>query len=206
MTMITNIASTTSSTSSIDSVKRYLYPGIVALAAAAVGVVAFVGGGRESVFFLVAATAALGAIVWLLFRAGLALIEHTGDAESVVVTGARRKELEREKQALLKALKELDFDHEMGKVSKKDFDDISGQYRARAIRVMRQLDEAGRDYAAMIAKDLKARLDSSGGTGAAAVAAAAALPPGCAKCGTRNDEDAEFCKKCGNKLAEERAS
>jgi ribosomal protein L40E len=25
-------------------------------------------------------------------------------------------------------------------------------------------------------------------------------PEKCAKCGTRNDSDAEFCKKCGNKL------
>ena len=65
-----------------------------------------------------------------------------------MVTGKRRKELEREKQSLLKALKELDFDHQMGKVSDKDFADISATYRARAIRVMRQLDEAGRDYEA----------------------------------------------------------
>jgi hypothetical protein len=208
--MITNIASTTSSTSSIDSVKRYLYPAIVAVVAGIVGTVAFVSGGRAPVFFLVAATAALGGIVWLLFRAGLALTQ-VPESEPIVVTGARRKELEREKQALLKALKELDFDHEMGKVSKKDFEEISQQYRARAIRVMRQLDDAAGDYEKMIARDLAARLGKPTGTGdtvmASAAAAIVAAPLGaCAKCNTRNDDDAEFCKKCGAKLRAEALS
>ena len=101
------------------------------------------------------ATLALGWVVWLAFRAAQALVKEAPVVDAgAVVTGRRRKELEREKQALLKALKELDFDHQMGKVSDKDFADISATYRARAIRVMRQLDDAGRDYEAMIAKEV----------------------------------------------------
>jgi len=89
----------------------------------------------------------------------------------------------------------------MGKVSDKDFADISATYRARAIRVMRQLDDAGRDYEAMIAKDVAERTtgnrQQATGNGQQAVAETADK---CGKCGTRNDADAEFCKKCGNKL------
>ena len=130
---------------------------VVALAVAVGGWAAW-SGGRSSVAFLVGATLAMGWVVWLVFRAAHALVKDAPVVEAgAVVTGKRRKELEREKQSLLKALKELDFDHQMGKVSDKDFADISATYRARAIRVMRQLDEAGRDYEAMIAKDVAAR-------------------------------------------------
>ena len=180
---------------------RLVYPAIVLATAAAVGGYALWSGGRASVPFLVFATLALGWVVWLAFRAAQSLVKEVPVADAgAVVTGKRRKELEREKQALLKALKELDFDHQMGKVSDKDFADISSTYRARAIRVMRQLDDAGRDYEAMIAKEVaerakKSTVDSPPST--------VADPSKCAKCSTKNDSDAEFCKKCGGKLVRE---
>jgi zinc ribbon protein len=147
--------------------------------------------------------------VWLAFRAAHSLTKDAPVVDAgAVVTGKRRKELEREKQALLKALKELDFDHQMGKVSDKDFADISSTYRARAIRVMRQLDDAGRDYEAMIAKDVADRAGKETGdrrpaTGNGQPTATPTPTDGCGKCGTRNDADAEFCKKCGSKLVRE---
>lgn len=186
--------------------RKLLYPAVVLALAAGVGGYATWSGGRTSVPFLVLATLALGWVVWLAFRAAQALVKDAPVAEAgAVVTGKRRKELEREKQALLKALKELDFDHQMGKVSDKDFADISSTYRARAIRVMRQLDDAGRDYEAMIAKEVADRV---GKPAAATAAAATGVTPApdpakCAKCSTKNDSDAEFCKKCGNKLVRE---
>jgi hypothetical protein len=143
------------------------------------------------------ATAALGWVVWLAFRTAQALVKEAPVVEAgAVVTGKRRKELEREKQSLLKALKELDFDHQMGKVSDKDFAEIGTIYRGRAIRVMRQLDEAGRDYEAMIAADVAKKMSAV----SAQPSAPKPEPEKCAKCGTRNDSDAEFCKKCGGKL------
>jgi hypothetical protein len=191
--------------------KRLAYPASVLVAAAVVGGIAASYGGRSSVAFLVMATLTLGWVVWLLFRAAHALIRGDNAAEAGVATGMRRKELDREKKALLKALKELDFDHQMGKVSDKDFADISAQYRARAIRVMRQLDDAGRDYEAMIAKDLAARVkkpEPEKGSSAVSsqLSASAPDPERCGKCGTRNDSDAEFCKKCGGKLASAEAA
>jgi len=179
--------------------RRFIYPAIVLAVAAAVGGYATWAGGRASVPFLVMATLALGWIVWLAFRAANALVKDAPVVEAgVVATGKRRKELEREKASLLKALKELDFDHQMGKVSDKDFADISAIYRGRAIRVMRQLDDAGRDYEAMIAADVGKKLATAGVE--PSTSATKAEPEKCAKCGTRNDSDAEFCKKCGDKL------
>jgi hypothetical protein len=186
-------------------VKRYLYPIIVVVAAAAVGSWTVRAGGRSSAAFLTFATLSLGWVLWQLYRAAQALVREAPAVEAGgIATGKRRKELEREKQSLLKALKELDFDHEMGKVSDKDFADISGQYRARAMGVMRQLDDAGRDYETMIAKDVAERLKADAGSPPAASAPSkpnhSDVSDKCAKCSTRNDQDAEFCKKCGNKL------
>ena len=181
--------------------RRLIYPAVVLALAAGVGGYATWNGGRTSVPFLVMATLALGWVVWLAFRTAQALIKDAPVAEAgAVVTGKRRKELEREKQALLKALKELDFDHQMGKVSDKDFADISSTYRARAIRVMRQLDDAGRDYEAMIAKEVA---DRAGKSTVDSPPSTVADPAKCGKCSTKNDADAEFCKKCGGKLVRE---
>ena len=180
---------------------RLIYPAVAVVVAVAVGGAAAWSGGRASVPFLVMATLALGWVVWLLFRAARALVKDAPVVEAgVVATGKRRKELEREKAALLKALKELEFDHQMGKVSDKDFADISATYRGRAIRVMRQLDDAGRDYESMIAAEIAKRVQAPAAESAPVAAIASDR---CAKCGTKNDSDAEFCKKCGAKLVKE---
>jgi len=187
---------------SSTSRRRLIYPAVVVAVAVAVGATAAWSGGRASVPFLLMATLALGWVVWLVFRAARALVKEAPVVETgVVATGKRRKELEREKAALLKALKELDFDHQMGKVSDKDFADISATYRGRAIRVMRQLDEAGRDYESMIAADVAKRV--GGESTADSRPSTAAATDKCGKCGTKNDSDAEFCKKCGTKLVKE---
>jgi hypothetical protein len=49
-------------------------------------------------------------------------------------------ELEREKRTLLKAIKEAEFDFEMGKLSKVDADAMIAVYRARAIEVIKELE------------------------------------------------------------------
>jgi len=179
-------------------VKRLLVPGLTLLAAAGVGLFAWSQLGRitASSVFLVITTAVLGWVIWVLVRAALALTKEPAAVENARASGRRKKELEREKAALLKALKELEFDHQMGKVSDADFREIGGQYRARAVRVMRQLDVAGgeADYRSLVERDVKTR------TGAKPAEPAPRSKPKCAGCATENDVDAEFCKKCGKKL------
>jgi hypothetical protein len=108
-----------------------------------------------------------------------------------------RAALEREKMLVLRSIKELEFDRAMGKVSAKDFDEMSGRLRARALTLMKQLDDGGTAYRALIERELKARLVAP--APAPTPAAAAVEPAGC-PCGTVNDADAAFCKRCGNKL------
>jgi len=109
-------------------------------------------------------------------------------------TPVRIRELEREKQLVLKAIREIEHDFQMRRINDADYKAMSERYRARALRLMRDID-AGDDFRSLIEQELKTRL-------AAADSAAEAGPatPGCPDCGTVNDADAQFCKKCGKGL------
>lgn len=135
------------------------------------------------------------------------------DVDAPMMIGGRtRLALDREKTLVLRSIKELEFDHAMGKMSQADFDEMGGRLRLRALGLMRQLD-AGGGYREQIAREVAKRLaDSSEGDGLnrsegdglshrqkAATAEAVALPA-CGECGTANDPDARFCKACGFKL------
>jgi hypothetical protein len=110
--------------------------------------------------------------------------------DAQVLGGRTRAVLERDKALVLRSIKELEFDRAMGKVSEKDFAEMSGRLRARATRLMRQLD-AGAGYREQIDREIEKRLGKS------PVVAAAGM---CASCGTKNDVDAKFCKGCGKAM------
>jgi len=146
------------------------------------------------------------------------------------LSDSMRAVLEREKALVLRSIKELEFDRAMGKVSAKDFDEMAGRLRARAMSLMRQLDtEAG--YRELIERELQARLSTPAArarrpgfkdpgitrnnpeqsapgsedpepTSSISDVGPGSLDPGQCQCGTRNDPDAAFCKRCGNKLTD----
>src|SRR5262245_60783097 len=129
----------------------------------------------------------------------------SGDEERTAMVGQRtRAALEREKHLTLRAIKELEFDRAMGKLSEADWHDMSGRLRARAARLIRQLD-AGAGYRDRIERDLAKRIGSDAvpspapGTVAQGSIGALAVPV-CAACATANDPDARFCKNCGQRL------
>ena len=109
-----------------------------------------------------------------------------------------RAALEREKTLVLRSIKELEFDRGMGKVSEKDFAEMSARLRTRAARLMRQLD-AGSLYRDQIQKEVEKRLPTASAPKAPSPAPQAA-PNTCAACAAVNDPDARFCKNCGARL------
>jgi parvulin-like peptidyl-prolyl isomerase len=102
-----------------------------------------------------------------------------------------RASLEQEKLLALKTIKELEFDRAMGKVSDEDFNEMSVRLRARAARLIKQLD-AGDGYRQQIERELAKRLGEA--------PEARREPATCAACQTVNDPDARFCKECGAKV------
>jgi len=113
------------------------------------------------------------------------------------------REIEREKQLVLKAIKEIEFDYQMRKISERDYREMVERYRNRAMRLISEL-EAGGDFRGLIEKELKLRLDLPASEPPASAVAEPATPsagrPACAACKTVNDPDAKFCKSCGGKL------
>jgi len=116
-----------------------------------------------------------------------------------VLGGRTRAALEREKALTLRAIKELEFDRAMGKVSDADFLEMAGRLRVRAASLIQRLDD-GRSYREQIEQELAKRLGASAGIQGAVTAAVPAVVR-CTGCGTANEPDARFCKQCGTSLA-----
>ena len=129
-------------------------------------------------------------------RAVLPLAGTVRDDAPELLGDRTRAALEREKMLVLRSIKELEFDRGMGKVSEKDFAEMSARLRARASRLMRQLD-AGSLYREQIEKDVEKRLGKTAAPAAPPVTPSAMA---CASCGSTNDADAKFCKNCGARL------
>jgi hypothetical protein len=120
-----------------------------------------------------------------------------GDDRTAVIGQRTRAALEREKSLTLRAIKELEFDRAMGKVSEEDFREMTGRMRARATRLIRQLD-ASAGYRGVIERDLSKRLgEVSEAVGGPQSRGSERI---CGSCTTANDTDARFCKSCGAKL------
>jgi hypothetical protein len=104
-----------------------------------------------------------------LWRTGAAAVapndEDDGDASWGKPTGALG-ELDREKRTMLKAIKEAEFDHAMGKLSKVDAEQMIGMYRARAIEVMKEIEQielgAAGTVRERIMREVKARVALDG--------------------------------------------
>jgi aconitase B len=137
-----------------------------------------------------------------------------GNSPAAVVAthgGRRPRELEREKQLVLKAIKEIELDYQMRKIAERDYREMVERYRTRAMRLMGEI-EAGDDFRVLIERELTMRLKLEAGkpteapapaaaqSEAAAPATAAVTTSTCATCATVNDDDARFCKTCGAKL------
>jgi hypothetical protein len=153
---------------------------------------------------LMGSTALAGLSMWRLLRPLM-----SGDDDRTPMIGQRtRAALEREKMLALRAIKELDFDRAMGKLSESDWREMSGRLRSRAARLIRQLD-AGGGYRTQIERDLAKRLAGVDGiskgarvdsTRQAPTVAKSPADRVCPACATGNDRDARFCKSCGQKL------
>jgi hypothetical protein len=161
-----------------------------------------------TVVILVGVLMAAAALVGMTALRTIVPLVSPEDDRTVMIGQRTRAALEREKLLTLRAIKELEFDRAMGKLSEEDFREMAGRLRARAASLIRQLD-AGAGYRAQIERDLERKL-AGGAKGSAESSTANALAERtsakasaereCASCATLNDPDAKFCKGCGVKL------
>lgn len=134
------------------------------------------------------------------------LVRNTASSRPAASDGQReRMELLVEKEHLLTALKEIDFDHEMGKLTDDDHQRLRADYRARAVALLKRLEGSASDAeleAAIEADVARVRAPSRDDAGEAIVS-----PPSgggarfCAACGSGLGAGAGFCAACGSPVA-----
>lgn len=193
---------------------------LAALAGATVVVLLSRGSSPANLVFISVAALTTAIVGIGVYRTLLPLVAPDMVDGPAMIGGRTRAALEREKSLVLRAIKDLEFDRAMGKVSEDDFADMAARLRARAARLIQSLDAEGSGYQTLIEREIIARLAKSGPTnhltgpavGAELARSATELArpdatldrrdaaPTCASCGTENDADAKFCKACGTKL------
>jgi hypothetical protein len=174
---------------------------LLSLIAATVAVIMTRDNTPQQLILLSLAVGGVGLAAYAVYRM-LAPFALAGGASAVESIGERlRADLEREKTLVLRSIKELEFDRAMGKLSPRDFEEMSGRLRARAIGIIKQLDSGG--YREIIERDLAARIGRSPSRSPADAPTPPIAPAkrtGLCGCGVQNDEDARFCKACGTRL------
>ncbi|HEY8943917.1 MAG TPA: zinc ribbon domain-containing protein [Polyangiaceae bacterium] len=137
---------------------------------------------------------------------------------------------EEQKRSVLRALKDLEFERSVGKISEQDYREFSARYRAEAKRLIAAVDESMGPVTELAEHLVTERLaraglgapEADGGleTGEPAKPSDSASPEPapvkepdpaeaqpssgrpCPACKLDNDPDARFCKRCGEVLAE----
>jgi hypothetical protein len=191
--MMSSEISTNTASSSFRAWHFFVLAGLVG---ATVAVVTVQPTETASVVLLVLSVAAGSYVGFGIYREVLPLVSRKVPTRIETVGGRTRAALDREKTLVLRAIKELEFDHAMGKVSEDDFAAMGGKLRSRARELLRQLDVDGMTYRDLIERELLERLGLIG-LESPGLQGAPERRPVCDSCGTSNEEDAQFCKSCG---------
>jgi hypothetical protein len=177
---------------------------------------------------LTLAAAALLLVIWLLWSSVQALAGQSElTFEEAFSLGTRSAE-EEQKRAVLRALKDLEYERSVGKISEDDYHEYSARYRAEAKRLIQTLDEnlaEGRkqvehELTRRLAKKTVKALQNAGAEARASSESTAeegqqpahegtpsepkpSTPTReCAACQVKNELDARFCKACGKSMVE----
>ena len=133
------------------------------------------------------------AAFWQSIRSALGEAEGLGWSSAEAVLPERTALLE-EKRTLLRAIKDVRYEHELGKIRDDDFARLDRAYRLRAKEVLRLLDQvlgpSLERAEALVVEALEKKAPRKKRRKKAG--------PTCSECGTTNDRDAKHCKECGS--------
>jgi hypothetical protein len=154
--------------------------------------------------------AAVGVVMLIALRPMFGMVQalagagpNLARAEDPRDLGLGRARLREEKKRVLRAIKELDFDHAMGKLSDADYEGIAAQYKLRAVDLLRALDEGDGTLHPELARELS-QIDLGKGPDPekdpVSEAEAEEVRQTCVACEGSNEPDAKFCKHCGEAM------
>ncbi len=184
---------------------------VVDLSSAALGLVVLTVIIGLSVGFLFGVASALLAFVTGALLGAILLVWHSlrtlaGDADvdpalDLATSAAAPTALSERKRRALRALKDIEQEHSIGKLDDKDFATLDAEYRSQAKEVIREMDAALDPFREKAEALVRAHLEKRPKD--TPVAAPPTTRNACPSCETINDDDATFCKKCGAKLTRE---
>jgi hypothetical protein len=165
-----------------------------------------------SALLVLAGGALLGAIA-LFWASVRTLSDDSAVSQDFATLGAKygKGALLEEKRRVLRALKDLENEHELGKIDNADYRSLTAAYRDQAKELMRQMDIAVapfREEAERLAAEhlKKYGVRSSVETSVEASEASAIGRTACRACRASNEADAAFCKQCGSHMRTETRS
>jgi hypothetical protein len=132
------------------------------LALVAGAVIAGLTMGIASAILILAGGALVAAIsvFWASVRTLLGETPLSGaDAYAI---GAPRGVEHEQKQAILRALKDLEFERSVGKISAEDYRELSSAYWAEGKRLLKEIDDEAKPRRAMVEALIEARLEEAG--------------------------------------------
>jgi len=159
------------------------------------------------IVFLTAAALMLLLALIAFWQSVRALFGRGVDEISAAIGGDRAALID-EKNALLRALKDIDYERAAGKIGEADWKRLDASYRARAKDVLAALDKDLGPWRAKAEKLAQERFGKSVEPYRRASARSEQAAPTCRTCAAVNEPDAVFCKKCAARLEdgpEERA-
>src|ERR1019366_7580851 len=180
-------------------------PVLCVVAAVVVGVVASLG----SALLVLASGALLGtiALLWASVRTLSGDAPLPVDLEALAARRHGVDDLAEQKTRVLRALKDLETEHALGKIDDADYASIVTRYRDEAKAVMRQMDlEVAplREAAERVAREYLEKRSVATVAGEQIAPSETPAPVDarttCASCRTSNDPDAAFCKTCGSAM------
>ncbi len=110
------------------------------------------------VSLLVVAAGALAGVIALLWASVQALTGESPITLEEAMTLAAPSAEEEQKRSVLRALKDLEFERSVGKISEDDYAELSARYRGEAKRLMQLLDEGTQPERERVEKALRERL------------------------------------------------
>jgi predicted RNA-binding Zn-ribbon protein involved in translation (DUF1610 family) len=100
--------------------------------------------------------------------------------------------------AAYRAIKELDFEYQLGNLSESDYRGLRKRYRSEAAAALRELDTAMREAGASEASSNGPPIPAT-----VAPAASAQADPPCPSCGGPTEARDHYCRSCGARLEAE---
>jgi hypothetical protein len=144
------------------------------------------------IFILLSALLALAALLAVAYPI---LARRRGSEPAVASAEETVDELLAQREAVFQALRELRFDHVVGKITDEDFVAFEGSLKQTAANAIRALDE----WEAAANRDLEPEIERAAAERAALMSAGGVTCPNCGKLGGPEDR---FCGNCGAALPE----